>query len=372
MKYVRTFTALCFLLSSWLMTGCETILMDDVPTGTPAPGEGKVVFSLPVKAVTRASAGKQTSTEQVVNSLLAVAFLPDGAQASATRGAGTTTDEASTPFYTAVPVDLTSMQVSSLAGSGNADFSFELGEEGTFRVCFLANARKDLADKLMAQEPGSFTLGDFKNKLVDQDPGGSDTDGALLMTSQYFDLTTSFTQPYNLGTVTLTRVMARIDLENAADGIEVTRILFVNRADKTRLFNDNHTGLDADCLQQGVQEYDLSTPLVGSVQQPATLATPMYSYEQLATSDANPDEVPYLDIRYVMPSVSSTREYSHKVYFVNKTDGQTLPLKRNTLYHVRMLNMGAKPVFSIEVKDWSEGALVTMDDAGLVEGIKKK
>lgn len=366
MKRVRTYTALCLLLGGWLAAGCEAGLTADAPADAPTAEGGRVVFSLPMQAVTRATASRQTPAEQAVSSLLAVAFQNDGAQTSATRA----DDEASTPFYAAVPVDLTSV-VSAQPGGDDADFSFELGEEGTFRVCFLANVRQDLAARLMAREPGSFTLGEFKDKLVDQDPGGSDTGGALLMTSQYFKLTTSFTQPVNLGTVTLTRAMARVDLENAADGITVTRIIFANRADKTRLFNDSHTGLDADCLQADGEEYDLSdAPLVGSSTQPALLATPLYSYEQMATAAANPGQEACLDIRYVMPSVSATREYSHKVYF-NTPDGQTMPLKRNTLYHVRMTNAGVDPVFSIEVEDWTEGAHVAVADTDLAHGVKK-
>lgn len=367
MKRVRTLTAICLLLGACLAAGCEGALMPEAPAQASDSKGGKVVFSLPIQAVTRAAAGRQTPSEQAVASLLAVAFQPDATQSGVTRTDGQTAlDEASTPFYAAVPVDLT--LVALRADTDKADFSFELGEEGTFRVCFLANARQDLAEALMALQPGAISLGDFKGKLIDQAPDGSETDGGLLMTSSYFQLTTSFTIPQDLGEVTLTRAMARIDLENAADGIEVKSIRFHNRADKTRLFNDNGSAFGTDCLQNDIKEYDLTdSPLVGSVEQPATLASTLYTYEQLAT---NTGEVPYLDIRYTMPTVSSEREYSHKVYF-DTTDGQTLPLKRNTLYHVRMVNKGAQLAFTVEVADWAGETGVTVDDDMLIDGVTK-
>lgn len=359
------------MLCGLLGAGCDSRSLPEAPAPEPQPVEAEVKFSLPVQimASARTAAGKQTPDEQAVSSLLVVAFNTDGATAPSTRTDGQNAPENdTTPFYAAVPIDVSSMITPISDDDDEGDFSFGLGKEGTFYVCFLANAKAELSEKLMQMTPGAFTISQFKNYLADQDPGGADSDGGLLMTSRYFELTTSFTTPSYLGLVEMTRAMSRIDLQNGADGINVTRILFYNRSDRTRLFNDKQTTLDSNCLQTEPEEYNLAdTPLEGSAQKPATLATPLYSYEQLASADD--EELPYLDIRYVMPSISATREYSHKVYF-DTADGTPIPLKRNTLYHVNMVNRDGQPVFSIEVADWEEGASVLITDTDLIDGVK--
>lgn len=371
MKHARTLTALCLVWSVWFATGCDSRLLPEATAVEPQSTEGRVEFSLPVQVVTssRTVDGRQTSSEQAVSSLLAVAFQSEETAAASVRPSGQATSaEDATPFYAAVPIDLNSIMNPISGDDDEADFSFGLGKEGTFHICFLANAKEELSKRLTQMVPGSFTMSQFKNYLADQDPCGADSNGGLLMTSPYFEVTTSFTEPTYLGEVEMTRAMSRVDVENAADGMEITAVWFYNRSDRTRLFNDNCTTLDKDCLQTEPEVYDLTdAPLVGSVQQPALLAASIYSYEQLASVN-EATQLPYLDIRYRMPSVSATREYSHKVYF-DTTGGIPVPLKRNTLYHVRMVNRGGEPVFSIEVLDWKEGGSVLISDTDLIEGI---
>lgn len=333
-------------------------------------------------AATRASSSGteiQTSDEKALHSLYAVVF-----KNATTTGAPDPVDNENDKFYAAFPVDLKGYQQNSQA---NSVLSFSLAEAGNFQVCFVANPSGDyntdpdqctgLVQQIVKLKKDDSTVKEFKDLVETTVLDNAAAPSQYLMTSPFYTLTTSYSDAQTIGEVVLTRAMARFDIINAADGYTITQVVFHNRAIKTPIIADTPT-YGSDKVTSTT--YD-NMGLVGNSQSPTTKKATIYSFEQYAGSTAesfseNIEGLPYLEVKYQMPSVSSDRTYSHKVYFKKAKADQgydVLPIKRNTLYKVKMMNdTHSNLTFQISVLDWDKNTEITVTNENLVEGVSSK
>ncbi len=309
-------------------------------------------FGEPGSASRAAATELQTATEKKITTLTAVVF-------KTTTTAGSKENDAD-KFLMAK--DITTVP------QNNGTFSFSLGEEGNLWVCFVANAGTTLNNQIKGLK--GKTVKDFKALVSEEDPDGNDK----LMVSGFHNIQASFTKPATIALVTLTRNMARIDIENASDGITITKILFHNRSVKSKLINDNSVTFDASMLPASPatpKSYDAN--LVGDSKNPTSLKSKIYSYEQFAGIDKNKEtERPYLEVHYTVSGESPSKTYKHNIYFEDNKKGPktatAVQLKRNTLYTVTVKNSKSNITFSISVSDWLTGKTFQVTTDQLIHG----
>lgn len=321
----------------------------------------------------------QTDDEKRLNSLYAVVF--ENAAGGTTTGANDPVDNDNDKFYAAFPVDLTNY-----GSSTQPNLSFSLAKAGQFQVCFVANpsghaddaqSRTGLAHAISNLTEGTSTVAQFKALLESGVLDAAAAPSQYLMTSPFYTLATSYTDPQTIGEVVLTRAMARFDIINAADGYTITQVVFHNRATKTPVMADTPAYVDGNVT--ATTEYNME--LVGNSTPDAAqkCEATIYSFEQYAGSGQDFSEdiegLPYLEVKYKMPSVSDTRIYSHNVYFKKAKEQpeegyDVLPIKRNTLYTVKMTNDTHSNLnFTINVMDWDKNTEIAVGDDVLVDGV---
>lgn len=321
----------------------------------------------------------QTDDEKRLSSLYAVVF--ENAAGGTTTGANDLVDNDNDKFYAAFPVDLTNY-----GSSKQPNLSFSLAKAGQFQVCFVANpsghnanaqSRTGLAQAISNLQPGTSTVAQFKALVesgVLDDPAAP---SQYLMTSPFYTLATSYTAPQTIGEVVLTRAMARFDIINAADGYTITQVVFHNRATKTPVIADAPAYVAGNVT--ATTEYIMNLEGNSTPDAPQKCEATIYSFEQYAGSGQAFSEdiegLPYLEVKYKMPSVSDTRIYSHNVYFRKAKEQpeegyDVLPIKRNTLYTVKMTNDTHSNLnFTITVMDWDKNTEIAVGDDVLVDGV---
>lgn len=308
----------------------------------------------------------QSEAEKTVCRLLAVAFDdPNGAAKSSDVDG----DE---KFYRCIEVEIPA----GATESEQTGLSFGLEKEGPFQICFIGNPNDALKEKINGLAQGTATVDNLKQILVETQAPDEKTDKGMLMTSQFYAVTSSFTKPSEIPTVTLTRAMARLDIINACDGVNITKVIFHNRAIKSRLYNDNTVSLEDGLIEDAKEYADCS--LVGSSQEPTSYTEKIYTYEQLATEKEQHDKRPYLEVHYQMPSVEGgATTYKHDVYFNDAAakpddgdDDTALQLQRNHLYRVKITNDNANISFALTVVDWIKGEEIAVGNDDIIDGLQ--
>lgn len=304
-----------------------------------------VGYADPVTRVT------QTGEEKKINSLYAVVFEDSDAGDFENGETGKESDE--DLFVAAIPIDLD--------GYNNAivpNLSFSVGKEGKFNICFVANPSTELKEKIEALTT-TGKVSDFK-ALKETNP--PDLASSFLMTSQFYAVTTAYAKTATIGTVSMTRTVARIDILNKADGIRVDKLTFYNYASKTRLISDTPQTFDADCITPE-KEFTIDGGLPGNSQSDIEggnnyFGQKIYTYEQFSCSypenEISGGYRPTIEVEYTI--TSSDEKYSHTVKFYNSSD-EEVPLRRNTHYLVTLTNQKGTMNFSISVKDWEDGTV---------------
>lgn len=373
-----------------LMASCNSDLNDiQTPAANGEPYQVNIKLAGSAKTFgkgvfTKAPDANALEGETNVSKLLAVAF--DDADASNVTKSEETVD-AGDKFYKLIEVAIP--EASELVDDG--DLSFGLGKEGDFQICFIANANEGLKSELETLLQSGTNVEDLKNYIMDYNEGtapvqapDSKGDGeGLLMVSPFYAVSTSFTgETAPKLTVILTRLMARLDLVNACDGINVQKITFNKRAVGTRLFNDEVLEPDAGTLETAAKEYDLSTlnsgdGLVGNSASEAeniSYKGEIYTYSQFGTSTSgeadSQDERPSIVIEYKMPSVNGGADtYSYTLLFVNGDASTVKPLKANNLYTLKMSNSNNNVEFTLSVADWNTGDVLEVGGGSIAAGV---
>ena len=338
---MKTSFITALLAAAALLAGCSK----DAPDGGPQPSDGnRVVFTL--GGATRAAGDNDASAplaatdeEKKIDGLLAVAFTDDGNYYKT--------------FDAAYDAD-------------SQTASFDVEKNGTYDIWFVANADETLAAALLAltdrNSDSRVTEDDLATLLVTQQVGRKDGEEAwhpfVMFSTEARRIVSKHGVVTNGGVVTMRRLAVRIDLVNAATGVTVNSVKFVNRTKQSRLGAANATtfstpqDLDEEKSYEGID-------LAGDFTKPTEYKASIYSYENV---DVTPDgeHLPALEVKYTMDGL----KFTHTVKFFDSTDpaGKTpLALKRNYLYRI-VLTKQLDVSFDITVEDWNTAGAFQIED----------
>ncbi len=317
--------------------------------------EGTISFSLggaAGKVTTRATTAA-TDDEKKIETLYAVLFR---SVASNTATDGTSNTESDNDFFIKA-INLTA----SYSGSSEA-LTFKAPTD-SYQICFIANPGTALATAIGSLKLGESTVKDFKALVAPQAPDHK----PMLMTSYFYTAKVTKDGTADLGTVSMERAMARIDVVNKANGITLTGIKFKNRTVKTDLINDGNTKLTTDYLEGTDKEYAVS--IKGNSDGSSKYAETIYSYEQYGTEG----NAPAMEITYTIDGQTG-KTYKHTVTFEKTENDKTtqINLKRNYLYTVNLTNNADKLIVTLTVADWNEGTVFEVSTRKLIIGTDER
>ena len=339
---MKTSFITALLAAAALLAGCSK----DAPDGGPQPSDGnRVVFTL--GGATRAAGDNDaaaaplaaTDEEKKIDGLLAVAFTDDGNYYKT--------------FDAAYDAD-------------SQTASFDVEKNGTYDIWFVANADETLAAALLAltdrNSDSRVTEDDLATLLVTQQVGRKDGEEAwhpfVMFSTEARRIVSKHGVVTNGGVVTMRRLAVRIDLVNAATGVTVNSVKFVNRTKQSRLgaSNDMTFSTPQDLYEEKSYE---GIDLAGDFTKPTEYKASIYSYENV---DVTPDgeHLPALEVKYTMDGL----KFTHTVKFFDSTDpaGKTpLALKRNYLYRI-VLTKQLDVSFDITVEDWNTAGAFQIED----------
>ena len=338
---MKTSFITALLAAAALLAGCSK----DAPDGGPQPSDGnRVVFTL--GGATRAAGDNDASAplaatdeEKKIDGLLAVAFTDDGNYYKT--------------FDAAYDAD-------------SQTASFDVEKNGIYDIWFVANADETLAAALLAltdrNSDSRVTEDDLAALLVTQQVGRKDGEEAwhpfVMFSTEARRIVSKHGVVTNGGVVTMRRLAVRIDLVNAATGVTVNSVKFVNRTKQSRLgaSNDMTFSTPQDLYEEKSYE---GIDLAGDFAKPTEYKASIYSYENV---DVTPDgeHLPALEVKYTMDGL----KFTHTVRFFDSTApaGKTpLALKRNYLYRI-VLTKQLDVSFDITVEDWNTAGAFQIED----------
>ena len=301
----------------------------------------------------------QSEEEKAVTSLIVVLFY-DTDEGVGTSWESADTHEDDDVYYSYITVDGISENTPL---EEETIYSFNLGVDGVFQICFVANAPEELLEGLDELESGTSTLADFKAIEVTQDPATK----PMTMTSTFYGIITEETvDDDDAATIDMSRIMARIDVANVSeDGqLIITGITLKNRTTTSVIYNDDITTLNEDYIGDNYSDTGLTLQYDSEDSEAGQYFEKIYSYENFA--DAESSYIPTLLLRYTISGNESTL-YQHKVEFVQDVDGVStaITLQRNYRY---LVNVGYDEengvTCAISVLDWDDGETfyITRDD----------
>ena len=338
---MKTSFITALLAAAALLAGCSK----DAPDGGPQPSDGnRVVFTL--GGATRAAGDNDASAplaatdeEKKIDGLLAVAFTDDGNYYKT--------------FDAAYDAD-------------SQTASFDVEKNGIYDIWFVANADETLAAALLAltdrNSDSRVTEDDLAALLVTQQVGRKDGEEAwhpfVMFSTEARRIVSKHGVVTNGGVVTMRRLAVRIDLVNAATGVTVNSVKFVNRTKQSRLgaSNDMTFSTPQDLYEEKSYE---GIDLAGDFTKPTEYKASIYSYENV---DVTPDgeHLPALEVKYTMDGL----KFTHTVKFFDSPApaGKTpLALKRNYLYRI-VLTKQLDVSFDITVEDWNTAGAFQIED----------
>lgn len=320
-------------MAAALFGGCSKDVTEEMPSDG-----NRVVFTL--GGSTRAAGDNDTHStlastddEKKISSLIAVAFGSDGA------------------YY---------KSFEAVYDDGQKTATFDLEKNGTYDIYFVANADDGLKGALMTltdqNSDQSVTAADLQNLVVTQALSDDQTQHDFVMLSDGpKKVVSQHGTTVNGGLVMMRRLAVRFDLVNAAEGVEITSVKFVNRTKASRLDASNDMNFASGSLYED-KTYD-NLGLAGNYQTPAKYEAKIYSYENVNTGS---DNLPSLEITYTMDGLTLT----HTVKFYDSTseNGTTpLALKRNYLYRI-VLTKPMDVEFTVTVDDWDSADAFQITD----------
>lgn len=311
--------------------------------GTPSDGN-RVVFTL--GGSTRAvgdndthSTLAATDAEKKIDKLIAVTFTEDG-NYNKTFDAG----------YDAA----------------SQTASFDIEKNGTYDIWFVANADDTLSDALFAltdqTADSQVTADDLMALIASQAVGKQDGVEAwypfLMLSTEAAHIVSKHGVTTDGGLVLMRRLAVRIDLVNAAEGVTINSVSFVNRTKQSRLGTSNDMNFSTPEALYETKTYD-NLSLTGNFDVPTELKETIYSYENVET-DAEGEHLPAIEIKYTLDGLN----FTHTVEFFDSTDpsgAKHLALKRNYLYRI-VLTRPLDLTFDLIVDDWDQAEAFQIND----------
>lgn len=243
----------------------------------------------------------------------------------------------------------------------NADEAYEVlvEDDATYDIYFVANADTDLRsdlENIADTTQAIYAKAAFQKIIATQAP---DANAFLMISTTPKRVTTTITKTEDLGTVALTRLSARFDIVNKADGVTVNKVTFKNRAVKASLRQANYMPLNEAGLFETKTYSDLA--LSGNSEMPGAYRHEIYSYRNVSL---DPDSIPTLTIEYTETTAEgATVEREHIVKFIdpNAPAGTPLTIGSNKLYTIT-LTKAYKLEFNLSVEDWNEAETFNITD----------
>lgn len=250
--------------------------------------------------------------------------------------------------------------------SGDGTCSFTLSDAGVYYGYIIANTSKGTA--LTGLTAGTSTEDDLFNIIEDTDPGTNLAASTnFLMTSKRTLLDVDGDADTALGTVTLTRAVARIDIDvTAVDGLAITEVKVENRYKKSLIIRGNNpddtslgaaTPTDTKTYTRGtsagqVDALSDGTGLVNDQQWQGVI----YGYENINTNTV-------VTITHTLNGVASQTI----VDFDDANSGAGQAIKRNNIYTVKLTNEALTPTlqdinYAITVVDWDNSVNLAYTD----------
>lgn len=250
--------------------------------------------------------------------------------------------------------------------SGDGTCSFTLSDAGVYYGYIIANTSKGTA--LTGLTVGTSTEDDLFNIIEDTDPGTNLAASTnFLMTSKRTLLDVDGDADTALGTVTLTRAVARIDIDvTAVDGLAITEVKVENRYKKSLTIRGNSpadatltaaTPTDTKTYTRGTSSGQVAalsdgTGLVNDQQWQGVI----YGYENINTNTI-------VTITHTLNGVASQTI----VDFADANSGAGQALKRNNIYTVKLTSEVLTPtlqniVSTITVVDWDNSVNLAYTD----------
>ena len=383
-----------------------------------------VTFSIGCSSTTRSSnvtGGIQTSEESTVSSLVAVLFTDISGADSSFKSGQTDTEADDDTFYGYQILVGDGGDYSSFVLESEEEMRVEMEDEGYYQICFVANPSDDLLSTIEGFASASAnTIADFKALVETQDPA---TTPMPMHSTAFYNVYSG--QDTDLGTVTLQRIMARIDIVNIVTNVVITKAEFYNRAIKTTLFRDeSSTWLNdgLDYIYSDAKTYSFSTPLTGNSDDTdgtsETEATSgdvvnaskseIYCYEQYASTGSSTYDSyePIIRLYYYIVNLEDYIFY-HDVSFAtwdsDTHEWETTAIQRNYRYKILVnyddgtdpnlpgydgdgdgepdypssgsgsggesnSNNAAYIYTSVEVEDWAAGGVIQVSQSDIKDG----
>ena len=311
--------------------------------GTPSDGN-RVVFTL--GGSTRAAGDNDTHStlaatdaEKKIDKLIAVTFTDDG------------------NYYKTFDAGYD-------AASQTA--SFDIEKNGTYDIWFVANADDTLSEALFAltdqTADSQVTADDLMALIASQAVGKQDGVEAwypfLMLSIEAAHIVSKHGVTTDGGLVLMRRLAVRIDLVNAAEGVTINSVSFVNRTKQSRLGTSNDMNFSTPEALYETKTYD-NLSLTGNFDVPTELKETIYSYENVET-DAEGEHLPAIEIKYTLDGLN----FTHTVEFFDSTDpsgAKHLALKRNYLYRI-VLTRPLDLTFDLIVDDWDQAEAFQIND----------
>ena len=228
--------------------------------------------------------------------------------------------------------------------------SFTLDEAGAYYGYIVANTSK--GTELTGLTAGMSTEADFYNIVEDTDPGTAlDASTNFLMLSKRTLFDVNGDADTDLGTISLTRAVARIDIDvTAIDGLAITEVEIENRYTKSLLVRGSSPATLTSATDTKTYKRGTGTGEINAKNDATGIITDqqwqgvIYGYENI---DANT----VVKITHTLNGVASTTT----VNFADVNSGQAV--KRNNIYTVKLIDGAEDPTLndiqaSILVIDW--------------------
>ena len=374
MKQIYTLLAATLMLAGTaLWSGCSNNeLLENEKPGTEKPDNQQAAgFKFSLKGIgktnTRATAEELTKeSETKINTLYVAFFLNDGSKKEgdyllykifayddkATGDAwtdATITKTADTEDYVIASPGKVGDYVVYFIANPDADMKANFAK---FQLSAGSGAELSTRTKLSDFEALKAKSGTADGTVEEGSPAAER--GFIMLAKQSITLSTSAA---TVEDINLTRLAARFDFINSAaaadNKVKITKITINNAAQQSRLIEL------ADISQEELKTQEVVLTDWSSDQ---TAYISAYTYENLNLKDANASNRLSIDIEYELTAGASAKANMTKKVQL-KVGESDLAVLRNHIYRIYM--NGVTGEFSVEVKDWNEGATVIVPDGNL-------
>lgn len=210
---------------------------------------------------------------------------------------------------------------------GENMFETVINEPGEYDINILANPSDELLALIGELEAGVSTDEEYSDIVVTQAPD----EEYFLMVSDFCHLSVYSEELNPLQRVEMYRNASRIDIINAVDGLEIERVIFDGRADKSLLIGSDGNGMT------GQKVYENEFGGEGSSSDYLVFDGIIYTYSNTSSSHS-------LKIEYMLDGEKSAVSV-------------TMPgeaIERNSLYSI-VLQEGSYVIAKVYEEDWSLG-----------------